>query len=82
MKTIKDRTYSCRHVKERLLERCQVTLSSEEYDKLCQEFIDKKVVIDCIEGEQVIFQTNFKNKQIKFVWSNNRKLITTALKTI
>ena len=57
-------------------------MSVEEYDELCQRFIDKKVTIDKVEGEQVVFLTGFKGNMIKFVWSNKRKLITTALKTI
>ena len=57
-------------------------MSLEEYNYLCQKYIDKKVTIDNVEGEQVIFLANFKGNVIKFVWSSKRKLITTALKTI
>ena len=82
MKTVKDRAYSFSHTRERLLQRCQVSMSLDEYNELCQRFIDKKVTIDNVEGEQVVFLTGFKGNMIKFVWSSNRKLITTALKTI
>ena len=82
MKTVKDRAYSFSHTRERLLQRCQVSMSLEEYNHLCQKFIDKKVTIDNVEGEQVIFLTGFKGSMIKFVWSSKRKLITTALKTV
>ncbi len=82
MKTVKDRAYSFNHTKDRLLERCQVSLSFDEYNELCQRYIDNKVTIDNVEGEQIVFLTGFKGNMIKFVWSNKRKLITTALKTI
>lgn len=82
MKTKKDRAYSCRHVQERLLERCNVSMSINEYDKLCQNYIDKKVKINNIESDQVMFTTSFKGKKILFVWSNKRNLITTALRIV
>lgn len=81
MKTQKDKVYSFTHTKQRLIERHNITLSESEYDKLCQEFINKKVKIISTEksNNQIVFEVLFKNKLIKFVWDTSSNKITTVL---
>ena len=81
MKTLKDKNYSYQHTKQRLSERHNLTLSEYEYNNLCQKFIEKKIkiIVEEKSNNQVIFETTFKNKQIKFVWNNSHQLITTTL---
>ena len=89
MKTTKNKIYSCFHTRSRLLQRHHISMSLEEYDLLCQKFIDQvynnkfrgiTIITREESNNQIIFKANFKDKLIKFVWCGNRKLITTVLK--
>jgi len=83
MKTIKDKAYSFNHVKNRLKKRHDIDITLDEYDWVCKSLKDDKCPIIAIERQkddvQKIYDLMFKNRMVRFVWSESRQLITTAL---
>ena len=68
--------YSLNHVKERMLERHGLTITEKEYDAICTK---QNIKILSEENGQHVFEAEFKNKNLKFVWCHKRKTVTTVL---
>ena len=82
MKTKKDKEYSFNHFKDRLKERFILDITKEEYNKLCFDVKEKFKTISIEEQKkdtQIIYIGEWKNIQLKVVWSENRQCLTTVL---
>lgn len=82
MKTIKDIDYSFRHVKERLLERHNMEIDRDFYDRMNESikpYIGKPDIGTDNNGEQEIHSMFLRNKIVKIVYSTKRRCITTVL---
>ena len=81
MKTIKDKNYSFKHTVKRLQERYGIVISNTEYDDMC--FIARSGTLISTEKQkantQYVYDINFKDKQIRVVWSDYMNCITTVL---
>lgn len=73
--------YNYTHVKERLRERHDLSISEKEYKDLCNEYVKGRLTIVSEEpsNNQIVFKKNFKGKSIHFVWCTKRERATTAL---
>ena len=73
--------YSFNHVKERMLERHNLDITQKEYEELCNNYLNKPILIDIIgyETNQKVFRTGFKTRMLTFVWCEKRKRISTVL---
>jgi len=81
MKTIKDKNYSFKHTSERLYERYGLIITRAEYDNICPE-TQSSIFISAERQKydiQYVYDINFKNQQIRVVWSKIRNCITTVL---
>jgi len=85
-KTIKDRTYSFNHTKQRLKERYDIDIEVNHYDHMCEKILNKNGAI-WVETEyqkndtQRVYDLEFEFRgPIRVVWSEKRQCITTALK--
>ena len=80
MKTKKDINYSYKHVKDRLKERFEVSITWDEYialnDKLKH---DKSFHILTENNEQEIHRFKFKGRLITFDYNLKKEYITTAM---
>lgn len=81
--------YCFNHTKERMYERHQLGLTEGDYKVLCDRFISAQkrkltpalelpIIIINREKNQYIFETEYKGKKLRFVWSDKRKTITTV----
>jgi hypothetical protein len=86
MKTIKDRTYSFHHTRDRLKERYGIDLDMEGYDFIChkvQNTKDRSLIATehHKDDTQYIYDLAFHFRgDIRVVWSEKRQCITTVLK--
>ena len=72
--------YSFDHTKARLFKRHKLNITMAEYDVICLRYKLKLVTIVGIEDGQHIFETEFKERMLKFVWCDKRERVTTVLK--
>lgn len=77
MKTVKDKEYSFRHVKERMLERYDIEIDMEDYEEM-NLWHENDDIIE-IQGDQIISKIHYKNKDIITNFCKKRGYITTVL---
>lgn len=70
------------HTKIRMLQRHEMDIALIEYEQLCSRYCSGEVNITGVEKHQHIFETEFKGKNLKFVWCLRRKTITTVLRRL
>lgn len=82
--------YCYKHTKERLFKRHQLKLNRGDYDYLCHRyssFIKKNltrasqppILIVNREKDQCVFETEYKGKELRFVWCDKRGAISTVM---
>jgi len=71
--------YCFNHTKERMMKRHSLEITRDEYDALCSKYNSQELIkIINIEENQCVFETEFKGKELRFVWCNKRKAISTV----
>ena len=82
--------YCYKHTKERMFKRHQLKLSRGDYDDLCHRyssFIKKSltpasqppILIVNREKDQCVFETEYRGRELRFVWCDKREAISTVM---
>jgi len=84
MKTIKDEEYSFNHVKQRLMERHNLDIDRDFYDRMNKDIApyisNSRFDYETDNnGEQEVHTISIKNKIVKVVFSLSKDRITTVL---
>ena len=80
MKTVKNKSYSFQHTRDRLKERYGLELYRDEYETICINTKVMQGVLElCGEKKQKIVRVRFKGKVVTFVYGLGCDYITTAL---